>query len=277
MPTKTRAALSNEQIARLRETLTNLKNADAGYPVAAVRLLDLAGMNVELAPQLSGRNRKQLQSTAKTTAKGDVAKGALICLAEDVAEVASSAVLVHHVLALAKQKTPNTHMYPASQLAKDLYSAFAKPLTDACRGFTNRHQPLDGVGAVKLRKTYYFFELADLIRTEAPTALPPSLSAPDPMPRPAGSASIPDDILAAFDRLDEQSGGQNYVSLLDLRNALPSVERAAFDDAVNQLRCDRIVSLDPVDGRHERPDFAVTEAAIVDEGQWLVNMRRRDR
>lgn len=95
-----------------------------------------------------------------------------------------------------------------------------------------------------------------------------------------GSAETPQQpaearILREFDRLDAQSGGENYVTLFALRGALPGIGRKAFDEAVNRLRKERVVSLDSADGRHVRLSPAEINAGIEEEGQWLVYMKRR--
>jgi hypothetical protein len=54
---------------------------------------------------------------------------------------------------------------------------------------------------------------------------------------------------AAFDRLQQRPGADNYVSLLDLRRALPAFNRQAFDAGLAQLRSAGVYSLRLADGR----------------------------
>ena len=44
-----------------------------------------------------------------------------------------------------------------------------------------------------------------------------------------------------FEDLDRQTGGHNFVSLVDLRKSLPGFSRPAFDVGLRQLRLDRRV------------------------------------
>lgn len=97
----------------------------------------------------------------------------------------------------------------------------------------------------------------------------------DPSSKEATQQPVTQRILREFDRLDRESGGQNYVTMFALRSALPDVGRAAFDRAVYQLRRDWVVSLDAAEGRHKRLGREELEAGIREEGQWLTYMKRR--
>jgi ActR/RegA family two-component response regulator len=81
---------------------------------------------------------------------------------------------------------------------------------------------------------------------------------------------------AAFDRLDRASGGHNYVQVYDLRQALPDLSRSAFDDGLNQLRRQKIYSMDSDDGRHVRLTPEQREAGIREAGSNLVYVARRE-
>jgi len=82
-------------------------------------------------------------------------------------------------------------------------------------------------------------------------------------------------VLLTFDHIDAKTGKGNYVTLYALREALPGVPRGDFDQAVNELRIARKVSLDSADGRHVRISPAEQAAAIVEDGDRLVYMARR--
>lgn len=90
------------------------------------------------------------------------------------------------------------------------------------------------------------------------------------------STPLKDRLLAEFDRLDEQSGGRFYVTLFDLRHALPEVSRSDFDAALQQLRKDWILSLTPAEGRQESVPANVREAGIVEQSKVLVYAARRE-
>ena len=92
----------------------------------------------------------------------------------------------------------------------------------------------------------------------------------------ASSKNAPERILEAFDNLDAATGQTNYVKLYDLRQALPDLSRAAFDEGINQLRRERILTLDSSDGRHERLPKREMDAGIIEQGNTpLVFAARR--
>jgi hypothetical protein len=85
-----------------------------------------------------------------------------------------------------------------------------------------------------------------------------------------------DDILEAFDKLNAAGGGRYYVALVDLRAAVPGASRARFDDLVNELRRDWVLTLSPAEGRHETVPKRILDAGIVEQGRNLVYVSRRE-
>jgi hypothetical protein len=77
----------------------------------------------------------------------------------------------------------------------------------------------------------------------------------------------------AFDSLDRQTGSRNFVSLVDLRTAIPG-ERDAFDRELQRLRRDGLVSLSAAEGRHGISDDE-RAAAIYEEGSCLLFVSRK--
>lgn len=78
-------------------------------------------------------------------------------------------------------------------------------------------------------------------------------------------------IMLAFRRNDT---GGNYVSLYALRTD-SGIPHDRFDEAINQLRRDRVLTLDSADGRHGRIPASVLAAGITEEGKVLVYAARR--
>lgn len=72
-------------------------------------------------------------------------------------------------------------------------------------------------------------------------------------------------VLAAFDHLDD---GSNQVTLRSMRE-LTGLPRGSFNEALNALRDDRILTLDSHEGRHVRLDEETLEAGIT-EGEWVL-------
>jgi hypothetical protein len=85
-----------------------------------------------------------------------------------------------------------------------------------------------------------------------------------------------DDILEAFDKLNAAGGGRYYVALVDLRAAVPGASRARFDELVNELRRDWVLTLSPAEGRHETVPKRILDAGIVEQGRNLVYVSRRE-
>src|SRR5439155_22340541 len=109
--------------------------------------------------------------------------------------------------------------------------------------------PTVGWLQVGKQKCLFFVRDAHLGRVPPAPAAPP---APAHVPPPADGAP-PADFPRAFDeafqRLDRAAGSHNFVSLVDLRRALP-VARATFDAGLFRLRLDGRYSLSAAEGRH---------------------------
>jgi len=79
-------------------------------------------------------------------------------------------------------------------------------------------------------------------------AAPGPHAKPAPLPDPgAFAADFARDFEAAFRRIDK---GHNYVLLYDLRKAMPQYSHEEFNAGVNDMRRQKVLSLDSADGRH---------------------------
>jgi len=90
--------------------------------------------------------------------------------------------------------------------------------------------------------------------------------------RPPTVAALKRRILQEFGKLD--AGGRNQVTLAAMRSALHGVARDSVDNAINELRRERKMTLESSDGRHVRPSPDELAAAIKEDGQLLVYMAR---
>jgi hypothetical protein len=79
---------------------------------------------------------------------------------------------------------------------------------------------------------------------------------------------------SAFDRLDRQAGGHNFVSLVDPRRELAGHGRAAVDAELHRQRRAGRYSLAAAEGRHGLTD-AERAAGIPEDGQLLLFVARR--
>jgi hypothetical protein len=76
-----------------------------------------------------------------------------------------------------------------------------------------------------------------------------------------------------FERLNREKGSHNFVSLVDLRRALP-MDCAAFDAALQELRRAGRYTLSGAEGRHGlTPDERA--AGISEQGTLLLYVSRR--
>jgi hypothetical protein len=116
------------------------------------------------------------------------------------------------------------------------------------------------------------FHLEDVRGARVRAAAPAPPASPFPAAPPADAA-----FEAAFDeaftRLDREGGSYNFVSLADLRRALP-LERAAFDAHLRRLRAARRYALSPDDGRQGLTE-GQRAAAVMEDGIPLLYVSRR--
>lgn len=204
-------------------------------------------------------------------------------LAEDLPRLAQSAQLLETVLT--QLRTASQQLFTPAELKKPLapalHTAFAEGLQ---RTLADGTLPA-GIGSLLLKGKPLLFLLRD-VRSVA--AAPPTTTAPpQPVPSPptnvpALSAAVPvlvtaDDFAARFDsafhELERQARLPNYVSLVDLRRAVPC-DRAAFDAELRKLRLAGRYTLSAAEGRHGiRPEEQ--DAGIVEDGALLLFVSRK--
>lgn len=116
-------------------------------------------------------------------------------------------------------------------------------------------------------------------RTPDPRRVPPRAPESCPMraaaKRSAAAGDVKERLLAEFDRLQAKKG-RAYVTLAELRAALPDVNREDFDRLVNELRREWVLTLAVAEGLHERVPKKVVDAGIVEAGRNLVYVARRE-
>jgi hypothetical protein len=82
-------------------------------------------------------------------------------------------------------------------------------------------------------------------------------------------------IMESFDFFNEINGKQYYVPLFNLRESLSDVSREDFDEAINDLRRDWILTLSPAEGLHEKIPEHILNAGIIEQSNNLVYAARR--
>lgn len=242
------------------------------YPMTLASLLAEAGQPSALAASVaeSRAARKVMAIAAKTTVKPAHAQRALAVLLDDAQLLVTHPELLKRLLEHAR--TPSNQLFSIADLAAQLYSpnqgAFKKHWVIPAR---TGNLPA-GVGSLMTNTARKLFLLGDVLSA---TALSPEQTA-EPATLPPPSRPNKERLLEAFDKLDVEGGHRNYVTLFDLRRSLPDVSRDSFDAALNQLRREWVITLDPAEGRHERLPEEVLQAGIREESALLVYAARRD-
>jgi hypothetical protein len=126
------------------------------------------------------------------------------------------------------------------------------------------------VGWIPIRGSKKIFLVAD-IHTGRPAeqSLAPAASEPARARPTDGVPSLEE----AFERLDRQGGGHNFVSLVDLRRAWP-VDRELFEAELRRQRLAGRFSLSAAEGRHGiSPEEQ--DAGILEDGALLLYVSRK--
>jgi hypothetical protein len=226
-------------------------------------------------PPLEQVRKAVLESPFKDNALLAVPKNlaAPVVLREDLDRLASSPLLLdfllrsvchaeHEAAALADLK---------KKLDKKVQRAFEQNLLAQLAGAV---LPSD-VGWLTIKKTKYLFFVRDVHRGSAVGNRFPIPNSRFPIPDSLGDI-IPEqfdkEFAAAFDRLDQQRGSHNFVSLLDLRRELP-YRRDVVDGHIQHLRHAGRYAMSAVEGRHGISEEELA-AAIPEEDSLLLYVSR---
>ncbi|WP_437275147.1 hypothetical protein WME90_28300 [Sorangium sp. So ce375] len=279
----------------------------ASYPPTLDRLTELTGDT--LAVTSKALNTKEakgrvLLSRAAGGKKKPAPETTLVLLTEDLQAAAQSDRLLEVQLRSARK--PDAPAVDLAQLPKGLVPAIGRAFKAALHQRIAERRLPRTIGALPGKKPLFFF-LEDAVLPAAGAPARPAAAATDGAARrtapdghgnatsdghgnatsdghgnaaPSGAGapaiSFADRFDAAFSSLDRASGRLNYVTLHALRAALPDVPRAAFDAELAALRRQRRYSLDPSDGRHHQMAEAERDAGIMEAGNLLVYVARRD-
>ncbi|WP_438038037.1 hypothetical protein [Sorangium sp. So ce128] len=271
----------------------------ASYPPTLERLTELTGDTLAVTSKaLTTKEAKGrvLLSRAAGGKKKPAPSATLVLLAEDLEAVAQSDRLLE--VQLQSARTADAPAVDLAQLPKGLVPALSRAFKAALdQRIAERRLPRT-IGALTGKKPLLFF-LADAVLPAAGAPARPAAIATDGAARPtapdgpgssapngpgssaqsgpgAPAISFADRFDAAFSSLDRASGRLNYVTLHALRAALPDIPRATFDEELAALRRQRRYSLDPSDGRHHQMAEAERDAGIMEAGNLLVYVARRD-
>jgi hypothetical protein len=232
----------------------------ASYPLTVQRLVELTDPHAPAALVKQALAKKTLQRQAILARAGS--REAPVALVDDLDLLAACPLTLEFLLRAAA--TPASQAFTLAKLKEKATGKLKKPFQDAAgRRIADGTLP-PTVGWVLSRGSKLLFLLNNLH-----TGHPPVPSARVPAAETnALPASFAEAFAAVFERLDRQQGGHNFVSLVELRRALP-VPRAAFDAGLEQLRRQGRYALSAAEGRagitpEER------QAGIPEEGTLLL-------
>ncbi|CAN95568.1 hypothetical protein sce5405 [Sorangium cellulosum So ce56] len=269
----------------------------ASYPPTLERLAELMGEKpTKTLKALEEATARALLSREAVSRKKPAPDTTLVLFAEDLEAVAQSDRLLEVLLQSARK--PDAPAVELAKLSEGLLPALSSAFTKALEQRIAERRLPRTIGALLGKKPLLFF-LADAVLPAAGApARPPAIAADGAArraaPDGAGNAisngpgtstasgpgapaiSFADRFDAAFSSLDRASGRLNYVTLHALRAALPDIPRDTFDAELGALRRQRRYSLDPSDGRHHQMAEAERDAGIMEAGNLLVYVARRD-
>jgi hypothetical protein len=202
--------------------------------------------------------------------------GTLVVFRDGLGRLASGSPLLERLLADCQQF--NVHAFPLNELIAKLkgplkagVEAFLKQ-DDLARVLPAEIAFVTAKGAGKQGPTRLFFRMENLQgrRTVAKTPSETSVPAKPDLRLTTDFAVV---FEAAFERIDRERGSYNFVSLVDLRAALPLVSRDVFDAGLQQLRRERKYWLKSAEGFNGlRPEER--DAAIPEEGELLLHVSK---
>ncbi len=273
------------EIIELADNLLRVLRARRGlgadaYPLTLQHLIELTDPKAPAAvvKKALGKKMFKQQALVVKARKPD----APIALASDLEALAGCPLTLEFLLRQAR--TAATQAFSVAELKKKALSKLQKPFGEAL----NRHLAQDTlpltVAWISLRGRKLLVLLDDVhvsgerpARTnvngqgEIPAGPAASVASPSTVHRPP-STDFASAFDSAFDRLDRQSGGHNFVSLVALRQALP-VGREPFDRELRVLRQAGRYTLSAAEGRHGiSPEER--DAGITEEGSLLLFVSR---
>jgi hypothetical protein len=276
-----KASRKVDPVVELADKLLRVLQSQRGlgpesYPLSAKRLVELTDPAAAPAVVKKALNKKHfLQQAVRAHAKN---QDAPVALAADLDRLAASPLLLEFLLR--QVRNDKTQAFTVAMLKKGAAGKMQKPFQEA----VNRHLAQGtlpaGFGWISLQGRKHLLLLSDVHvggakAREAPpppapapvTALP---AAPEPAAAPADFRAAFDD---AFDRLDRAGGGHNFVSLTELRRAVP-LPREEFDRELRLLRQSGRYEFSAAEGR-EGIGPEELAAGIPEEGSLLLFVSRK--
>lgn len=252
---------------RLVEGLRSITPAEGAAPLATLASL-ASNANVPEAAIAKAIQEKVFTDTVLTFKHGSL--GTVAVLRDALLRFATGTPLLDRLLADCYQANIHAHT------AKDLVAKLPAPLKNLVTEFLRRedlarHLPAN-IGFLMAKATRgsqrLFFRLESVQHGSVESIPQPSLEPVTPKELNFSAA-----FEAAFERLDRERGSYNFVSLVDLREALPHIPRELFDASLQQLRKQQRFWLKSAEGFNGlRPEEKA--AAIPEEGELLLHVSK---
>ncbi len=232
------------------------------YPLLVKQLAELADPQAPAALVKKALAEEVFQQRA-LGALAKLAPESPVALAADLEQLADSPLVLESLLRAAR--TANSHAFPVTAWKRKVAPRLWPAFQEALRRRTEAGNLPPTVCWVLLGKKPHYF-LRENLQAGGRTKESPPVT-------PAAPGDFEQQFDAAFNRLDRATGAHNFVSLLDLRRALP-LDRPAFDAGLNRLRFAQRYVVSAAEGRHGlSPEER--DAGITEDGALLLYVSRR--
>ncbi|MCR9116759.1 MAG: hypothetical protein NXI22_07385 [bacterium] len=200
---------------------------------------------------------------------------------EDAVRLGESDSLLRFLLR--RYRTEQNHLHSVSELSKRITTARRRAVSIAFRTSLQRRIEEDelpaDIACLWVKGAVRLFFLQDVFPASVSKRLYWSEPADDLNAEPsvesiARQQEFETAFNTAFEKLNRQSGGHNFVSLVDLRAALVDFDRKRFDAGLLRMRFEGRYSLSSTQSRHGIRGVE-REAAIQEEGSMLLHVSRR--
>jgi hypothetical protein len=272
MKTDSVVLLAEKMVQMLRSLR---RQGEASYPLTLKHLGELSGADAEPKTILSAASpRRKAFSQHAVVARADLQ--APVALLEDLPRLAACGMLLEYLLGISR--TPTNQAASVPELAKKVTSKLQKPFQDAVNRQIEEETLPRSVGWLLVKRSKKLFLLQDLHvgggQRESATLAPAETAKVESPVRPRDDTSeFAQAFDDAFQRLDRQHGAHNFVSLVELRRAVPGT-RESFDAELRQLRLAGRYSLSAAEGRHGlSPEER--EAAVLEDGTLLLYVSKK--
>jgi hypothetical protein len=246
---------------------------DGAYPLSLRRLLELTDPD---APEEIRKKALAWPAFKEAVVLGLSVKDSLkspIALMEDIELLAESPLLFE--TALREKRTGDNQILSVADLKRNVAPAVRPFMERSLHRKVQARSLPPTVGCLLQRKKPVFFLISDVSGSKAgPVETPTACDGTVHPAAAAGRADFAHLFDEAFHRLEANQRTGNYVSLKDLRAALPAFDRVTFDAELCKLREARLYTLSAAEGR-----LGITreeqEAGIVEDGALLLHVSRR--